>query len=218
MTGTKIVGFNYGSVLQADAAKTVRGQAQAIRLLVQRSMANLVEIGRRLKEVREMLPTGHFVAWLHAEFQWSQARAYDFMRVAEKFGELDCLDRFQIDALVLLAPSTVAPEAVSEAIDRARAGELITEKKAIEIRAKHRPPTRGERKNLIDSLTYYVKRLAFKFGHRFIAQKLLDLAERLQEEADTLPPFLERTNGSPLPRRAGVRASEVRAGFRYNDA
>ena len=50
----------------------------------------------------------------------------------------------------------------------------------------------------MDALRTYVQRLAIQFGHRFIAQKLVRLAELLQEEAETLPPVLERTNGKPV--------------------
>ena len=45
-------------------------------------------IGRRLAEVKEMLPYGQFGRWCDQEFNWSQDTAWRLMRAAEVWGDI----------------------------------------------------------------------------------------------------------------------------------
>jgi hypothetical protein len=96
-----------------------REHAEEIRKLARRSADDIIEIGRRLAEVKERLPHGQWLGWIEAELGWSASTAERFMGVHRltKFGKLQNLSLTQIDvsALYLLAkPST--PPAVIEAV------------------------------------------------------------------------------------------------------
>ena len=55
-------------------------QAQTMALLY------AVEIGRRLKEAKEVLPYGAWGEWLKCEVEFSQSTATNFMRLYEEYG------------------------------------------------------------------------------------------------------------------------------------
>lgn len=130
--------FDYDS-LDSAAAVFVQQQTRAIQFLMKRSAEDIVEIGRRLIEVKQRLGHGRFGVWLSAEFEWTQETARRFMKVAQQFGQNPQIVDFAPSALYLLAePSTPAP-ARSEAIARAEAGESITHKAALEIKQKYTP-------------------------------------------------------------------------------
>jgi len=70
-----------------------------------------------------------FLAWIRAEFEWSQSSAYRFMDVTRAFpnlGRHEGAELIDVSALYLLArPST--PEPVREAaLERAAAGERVS--------------------------------------------------------------------------------------------
>jgi hypothetical protein len=127
-----------------------------------------VEIGRRLAECRKIIQESgdKWLAWLDAEFSWTEQTALNYIRVHElvqkpkskKFLDLN----LPISGLYLLAaPST--PDAVrEEIIERAESGEVITfpeikqavrkarknkvtEKSAEPIRERQKPQSRVKR-------------------------------------------------------------------------
>lgn len=136
------VGFNYDAT-EKDVRVFLKDHAKHIHALLEKTSAAIVEIGRRLHEVRKELGPSAFQAWLKGEFRWSQPTASNYMQAAEKFGTLECLDQIQPSALICLARGNVDPRAVEETIKLAEAGEVITRKQAVEAIAKfmeHRGP------------------------------------------------------------------------------
>lgn len=178
--------FDYALLKDYEIEERTRGHARAIRTLVGRTADNIVEIGRRLRQVKELIGHGYWGSWLEAEFEWGESQAISFMRVAEKFGNLNCLEAFQPSALILLSYSSTPPEAISEAIDCARRGQPVTHTVADQLRKKHRPNQGSPRdQTLMWNLKRHIERLAAQLGRRFIAQQLQKIAaELLKAEAE----------------------------------
>jgi hypothetical protein len=128
--------FRYSDVA-TSLRKSVQDETAAIRRLLVNTANNIVQIGLRLKFVRNCLGRHAFQGWLKAEFQWSQPVASNFMRAAEVFSNVDCLDHLQPSALYVLARRKAPEAARAEALERARRGETITKSIAETIVCRH---------------------------------------------------------------------------------
>jgi hypothetical protein len=121
---TEATAFDYRA-LPSERALEVRAVAERIH---KRTTVAVIENGRDLLAVREMPEMkGRFVAWLKAEFNLSEATAYNMMQAAENLGDrFVTITNIGPSALyALAAPST--PETVRQEIEsRAAAGEKIT--------------------------------------------------------------------------------------------
>jgi hypothetical protein len=103
-----------------------------IRRLGKRVINDIIEIGRRLIECREILRElyghGHWYDWLDKEFGWSKQTALNFVRVYEMSKCQKFVD-FNFDlpasALYLIAAPTTSETVRTEVIERARAGEKV---------------------------------------------------------------------------------------------
>lgn len=117
--------FDYAA-LDAVTSGQVRAAADEIRAQVRRTAESLLEAGRRLADVRAVLPHGKWARWLRAEFQWTDRTARSFIAAAEAFGEM------QLEMISVLPPTGLlrlasAPEEVRAAvIARAVGGERLT--------------------------------------------------------------------------------------------
>jgi hypothetical protein len=123
----------------------------AIRQLGKQTIANVIEIGRRLTECKDLVGHRNFGNWLDREFGWSERTARNFMRVhelseskSENFSDLD----LPVSALYLLAaPSTPAPVR-EEILERGKKGEKLKHEEVKQEIAKARKP-RGEAKEKV---------------------------------------------------------------------
>src|SRR5262249_37303709 len=139
-TDLVIAGFDY-TPLDAGVAEIARTRAERIRAKVQRSLADLIDVGNDLLAVKTALPHGQFLPWLGAEFGWTERTARHLMAVAERFGpksEMISDLTIQPTAAYLLAAPSAPDEAREAAIERAEAGERITSAVAKEILARAR--------------------------------------------------------------------------------
>lgn len=73
-------GFSYGN-LAPEVRSLVRARTAEIQVLIQSLTDNILEIGQRLKEVHSQLGEQKFLAWIVAEFQWSEFTALRYIRV-----------------------------------------------------------------------------------------------------------------------------------------
>jgi hypothetical protein len=117
--------------------------ATEIRKLGKRALADIVEIGRRLTECREILRElfghGHWYNWLESQFGWSKQAALNFVRVYEmsqstKFVGLDLPDlALPVSALYLLAAPKTPETVQTEILERAKTEKVFVAdvKKAI---------------------------------------------------------------------------------------
>ena len=189
-----VTGFNYDA-LDTKPRAAVKRHAKAIHGLIERTTESLVEIGRRLHDVRESLSgPGQFRAWIKAEFKWSQSTASNLMQIAEKFGHLDCLDHFQHSALYVLVRNNVDERAVKEAVRLAESGQVITHKRAGQIVVKYQDrPDQTDRPAALYELRGALRKLNADVNGVLaaippdevasLADQLLDLAMQLRNAA-----------------------------------
>lgn len=132
-----VQGFDYQQ-LPTDRRRLVQDATDRIRGIQAKMATNIVDLGKELEAIRAELGPRLFAIWAAAEFHYSVGMCSKFMRVAERFGDLGaCLPKFQSAALLELACTRVPDEVVSEAVERAEAGEEITRIKALELVERH---------------------------------------------------------------------------------
>jgi hypothetical protein len=115
--------------------KLLADHVSEIRRLGKRVINDIIEIGRRLIECREILRElyghGHWYDWLDKEFGWSKQTALNFVRVYEmskcqNFVDLDLPDlAIPASALYLLAAPTTAETVRAEVLEKAKAGKKV---------------------------------------------------------------------------------------------
>lgn len=122
--------FDYDSLDQVQRS-VIQQHTGEIRQRLRRSAQDIWEIGQRLADVRSRLKYGQFLAWLKAEFGWSQRTAYNFINVYETFGDrLATLAKVDIATSVLyqLAAPSVPEDLRAQVLESAEEGEKITQK------------------------------------------------------------------------------------------
>jgi hypothetical protein len=136
----QLVLFDYGT-LDQETRIVVQQRTDELKTMFRRTAEDIVEIGKKLDDVRKRLRNGQFDDWLKAEFDMSRRTAYNFVNVYERFGSANFaqLD-ISVSALYLLAAPGTSDEARAEALTRAEAGESITHAAAKDIVVEHRPP------------------------------------------------------------------------------
>lgn len=170
--------FDY-SAMNEDHRKPARAAAVEINAHVGRMKESALTIGKRLSTVKDLLPHGQFLAWVEAEFPFSEQTARNFMNVYQRFeNRPDALDLFEPTALYLLAsPST--PESIV--------------KKAIKIAAKSGEKMSGnDAKNLVKN-----------------AKKCIDLHEKTPTVGDLKPVTIEANYTVVAPPIADEKATMI---------
>jgi hypothetical protein len=113
------------SVAANERERVLAENAEQIRRLGKRAVGDVIEIGRRLTEMKEICGHGNWLPWLHREFGWTDRHAlkcmqvYDLSRKSENFSDL----RISLSGLYLLAAPSTPSEAVDKVIERAMSGE-----------------------------------------------------------------------------------------------
>ena len=112
---------------ESTSLEFARTEAEEIRRLLGKTAEHLLEVGRRLIDVKATLNHGEWGDYLRREFDWNERTAQRFMNVAERFKN-DNLSDLNIapSALYLLSAPSTPDEVRGEIIDRARTGERIT--------------------------------------------------------------------------------------------
>jgi Protein of unknown function (DUF3102) len=118
-------GRNPGGLAVAAKERVLAENAEEIRKIGKRAAGDVIEIGRRLTEMKEICGHGNWLRWLQREFGWTNRQALNYMRLyrlslkSENFSDL----RISVSGLYLLAAPSTPPEAVDEVIERAKSGE-----------------------------------------------------------------------------------------------
>jgi hypothetical protein len=102
--------------------------ARAIRELAARTVENIIAIGRHLTEVRDQYP-GEWLAWLEAEFSWSDQTARRYMHVYDLSRDARLNTCVELDLPLRVLYRLAAPKAEharQEIADRVKAGEEVT--------------------------------------------------------------------------------------------
>ncbi len=140
---TTIISFDY-STIDSQHAGSIAEHAAQIHQQLTRTAVSMIDIGRRLHEVKTVLGPV-FSAWIRAEFSWSATTAHAYIKAFERFGSLECLEQFQPTALRILAAGNVPTPAVNEAINMAESGLPVTTKIAKHLADKHIVAAAGNR-------------------------------------------------------------------------
>jgi len=128
--------FDYSS-LDKPTAKIAKAAAAEIHAASKRCAENIVEIGKRLAGVKDILPHGSWLPWIEAEFGWTDRTARNFIQVYE-FSKSEIISNLTPTVLYMLAaPST--PEPVREvAVELAKAGEKVTPRVVSQLKEAHK--------------------------------------------------------------------------------
>src|SRR6516165_1460407 len=103
--------------------------ADAIRKLGKRVVGDIIEIGRRLTECKNIVGHGNFGPWLDREFPgWSDDTAERFIRVASLANQIPQVAEYDIpvSGLYLLAKPSTPEEARDEIFECAKTGEPVS--------------------------------------------------------------------------------------------
>lgn len=221
MTRPFLKGFDYAALAPEPRAR-VQAAADRIRELNRGMATAAVEIGLQLIAVREDLGPRLFGVWLASEWNWSQATSSNLMLIAKRFADLDCLEQFDHSALYELARPRVAPAAVEETIERARAGEKISKVKALTVIERHemaaeKDPQPKPRRDEVGRLKSMVRTA---IGRWPSAQRETLARELLSVIRDVLLEYGLDPELTPAPRRlaAGSNRKPVRADVRSRAA
>lgn len=133
--------FELTGLEKRDEARVLEAETR-IKMRLRRSAEDIIEIGRDLIAVKEILPHGQFLPWLDAKFGMTDRTARNFMRVAERYaGKSETISDLQPTALYALA--SAEPE-VREEIERMiEAGEVVTKATVARLRAEMEAAQRG---------------------------------------------------------------------------
>jgi hypothetical protein len=102
---------------------------EVIRALGKRVIANVIEIGRRLSESKQLCGHGNWLPWLEREFGWTDDTALNHMRCADLAESRNFRDlSLPVSGLYLLAAPSTPEEARQQVIERAESGERLSVK------------------------------------------------------------------------------------------
>jgi len=127
-------------------ADVLAEHARAIRELAARTRENIIAIGRHLTEVRDQIEPGEWLAWLEAEFGWSDQTARRFMHVygLSRDARLNTCVELDLPLHVLYClAAPKAEDARQEIADRIAAGEEVTRETVEEAIARIRQKGRA---------------------------------------------------------------------------
>lgn len=120
----------------ANSFEHLRQLANELRTTSREAAATLVEIGTKLRTVKETYPQ-YFEAWARTELQWPMRLVAQYLRIGRDFGDIDW-SRAQADpqALLVLTSqwSAAGEHAVTAAREVLQSGELLTEARAKNIK------------------------------------------------------------------------------------
>ena len=116
-----------------------------IRRLGKRVVRDVIEIGRRLTECKDIVGHGNWLPWLEREFGWTDKTAENFINVSKAAGKFENFSNLNIpvSGLYLLAAPNTPDEAKAEVIERAEKGEKLSvaDVKTTIANAKTKQPT-----------------------------------------------------------------------------
>lgn len=157
--------------------------AEAIRVLGRRAVRDVIEIGRRLSEAKEIAGHGSWLPWLEDEFGWKEQSARNFMNVYEMSTKSPTVGDLNIDmrGLYLLAAPSTPFEVIDAVAVKAKTGENVSvndvRKLIEETRAKDQE---GHAKEL-------------KKQHEAAERRLEKAVENYKQETEKLKQDLEGT-------------------------
>jgi hypothetical protein len=115
--------------------------ARAIHELAKRTREDIIAIGRHLAEARDQVAHGAWLAWIEAEFGWSDQTARNFIHVYEFSRDPKSKPVLDLDLPLVVLYRIAAPKAEAarqEITERIEAGEQVFQAQVVEAIAGHR--------------------------------------------------------------------------------
>ena len=76
------------TIVQARTLPVIASEIHQIeRTVYGVALDGAIQIGRKLQEAKEMIPSGEWVKWLDENLNYSQRQAYNFMEIADNYGD-----------------------------------------------------------------------------------------------------------------------------------
>lgn len=131
--------YDYDTLAE-DSRETIIEAAKYIKARVKRTEHDLLAIGQRLIDVKDLLPYGEFHKWTEQEFGISERIAQNLMNVARVYGDKpETVSGLGRSVLYLLAAPTTPESARAEIEQEAQeAGQSPTKARAIDVINKHK--------------------------------------------------------------------------------
>jgi Protein of unknown function (DUF3102) len=129
------------TLLALNNERVLREHVKAIHGLRKRVAEDVIEIGRRLTELKNLVDHGEWLLLLEREFTWTDRQALNYMRVyemvnkSEKFSDLE----IPVSGLYLLAAPSTPESAREEVVNRTEAGERLSVAEVKDIVRGHKP-------------------------------------------------------------------------------
>jgi hypothetical protein len=117
-------------------AETILAQnAEVIRALGKRVVGDIIEIGRRLTESKQICGHGNWLPWLDREFGWGESTAQRSMQMHALVGKSPKLMDLDVpvSGLYMLAAPSTPEEAQQQVIERPENGERLSVKAVKEL-------------------------------------------------------------------------------------
>ena len=114
--------------INEDLAKEIEEEAQIIKMKLKRTVEDLLDIGKRLIDIREKIPYGYFKIWCKNELGFHYATALNLIRIADVFGNNDKIIDLNITPSILyyLASPSTPKKAREKVIGLIEDGEKIS--------------------------------------------------------------------------------------------
>jgi diguanylate cyclase (GGDEF)-like protein len=124
-TSQSKIEFDY-ETLELNTRNRIKQNVSEIKQLIRRTAQDIINIGKKLREIKQDLGHGRFRDWLRSEFSWSISTANKIMQVSKQFENIDLTElNFAPSALYLLAAPATPTPVRTEALNLARQGQYI---------------------------------------------------------------------------------------------
>ena len=120
--------FDYKD-LDASVISYLRNEASEIKSIMKRTVENTLEMGKKLTEVKKILPHGTFLEWSNREIGLHRSTVAQIMQVWEAFGhrpELICESNLNISIIYMLASRTVNEDFRSQILQLSESEEKLS--------------------------------------------------------------------------------------------
>ena len=202
------VGFNY-AILLAPQRELAQDAASKIRDLVRLSATTIVSIGKLLSSVHGVLREEHYAAWLKSEFGWNYHNAWHYEKAAAQLGDAgESIEKFQPGAVRLLCNGKVPDKAITESIERARKGEIISRPLASKLIRKHLPP--GQAHPDLRRPIYEMNRALKGFDLDCLLALPMEDRMALADKLAALVDQLRQIDAKPASKRVGQQADDAK--------
>lgn len=170
-----------------------------VKFYLNQTAQNIIEVGKRLNQAKELVPHGEWQNWLRDNFQLSYATAARFIQCAERFGNVATLRDLKYSQMLQLITLPTAEEI--ERFIEAKAAEgkpvLLAEARLGELFSQL-PKTQGARTDLVQPIDTPVEKLESVSTVKPKSEVIKELglnqkqAERLADNPDAVQKVIRR--------------------------